>query len=113
MVQDPVEVVIFPIVDMGVDHSHTECSDSVNEKTYAEVTHVAVEEKIAMSRPREEEVNCMMEEAGCGDPLLADGWSQLRFVDVKIDGLPGVVHGLNDSGAQLCVVRAEVIQSLS
>jgi len=101
-----------PILDMGVDHSHIECSDDVNEKTDPVVTRVAVEEKTAMSRPHEEE-DCVMEEAGCRDPLLADGWSQLRYVDVKIDGLPGVVHGLNDSGAQLCVVRAEVIQSLN
>ena len=44
----------------------------MKEKPDAEVTHVAVGEKVVMSKPREEEVNCMMEEAGCGDPLLAD-----------------------------------------
>ena len=100
-------------MDVGVDQSNVVCSNNVKEKPDAEVTHVAVGEKVVMSKPREEEVNCMMEEAGCGDPLLADGWSQLRFVDVKIHGLPEVVHGLNDSGAQLCVVRAEVVRSLN
>jgi len=45
------------------------------------------------------------------DPLLADGWSQLRFVDVHIDGLPYEVNALNDSGCQLCVVKAEVVKS--
>ena len=47
------------------------------------------------------------------DPLLADGWSQLRFVDVHIDGLPYEVSALNDSGCQLCVVKAEVVKSLN
>ena len=63
-----------PILDMGVDHSRIECSDDVNEQMDPVATRVAVEEKTAMSKPHEEE-DCMMEEAGCRDPLLADGWS--------------------------------------
>jgi len=50
-------------------------------------------------------------EEGPYDPLLADGWSQLRFVDVNIDGLPYEVTALNDSGCQLCVIKAEVVKS--
>jgi len=46
------------------------------------------------------------------DELLRDGWSQLRYVDVTIDGLPGSVVALQDSGAQLCVTRADTIKSL-
>ena len=46
------------------------------------------------------------------DPLLADSWSHLRYVEVNIDGLQNKLTALNDSGCQLCVVRAEVIQPL-
>jgi len=36
------------------------------------------------------------------DPLLTDGWSQLRYVDVAVEGLPDNVTALNHSGCQLC-----------
>ena len=48
-------------VDVGVDQSNVVCSNNVKEKPDAEVPHVAVDEKVVMSKPREEEVNCMME----------------------------------------------------
>ena len=47
------------------------------------------------------------------DPLLADGWSQLRYVDVTVEGLPDNVTALNDSGCQLCVIRSEVVKPLA
>ena len=37
----------------------------------------------------------------------------MRFVDVNIDGLPYEVTSLNDSGCQLCVIKAEVVKSLN
>jgi len=40
------------------------------------------------------------------DPLLAYGWSQLRYVDVAVEGLPDTVTTLNDSGCQLCVITS-------
>jgi len=39
------------------------------------------------------------------DSFLSDGWLDLRYVDVNIDGICGTVRGLHDSGAQLCLVR--------
>jgi len=45
------------------------------------------------------------------DSFLSDGWSDLRYVDVNIDGICGTVRGLDDSGAQLCLVRADVVQN--
>ena len=47
------------------------------------------------------------------DPLLADGWSQLRYVEVAVEGLPDNVIALNDSGCQLCVIRSEVVKPLA
>jgi len=38
------------------------------------------------------------------DSILADGWSELHYVEVCIEGLPNTVMALDDSGAQLCVV---------
>ena len=46
------------------------------------------------------------------DPILADGWSRLHFVDVNIAGLSREVAALNDSGAQICVIRADLIENL-
>ena len=40
------------------------------------------------------------------DPLLASGWSHLHYVNVEVDGLSDKVVALDDSGAQLCCVRA-------
>ena len=34
------------------------------------------------------------------DPLLVDGWSQSRYIDVSVEGLPNNVTALNDSGCQ-------------
>ena len=47
------------------------------------------------------------------DPLLASGWSHLHYVNVEIEGLSDKVVALDDSGAQLCCVRADVIASLA
>jgi len=41
--------------------------------------------------------------------FLSDGWSELRYLDVSIDGIPNVIRGLDDSGAQICLIRADVI----
>ena len=46
------------------------------------------------------------------DSFLSDGWSDLRYVDANIDGICGTFRGLDDSGAQLCLVRADVVASL-
>ena len=46
------------------------------------------------------------------DPLLASGWSHLHYVNVEIEGLPDNVSALDDSGAQLCCVHADVVASL-
>ena len=46
------------------------------------------------------------------DSFLSDGWSDLRYVDVNIDGICGTIRGLDDSGAQLCLVRADVVSPL-
>ena len=46
------------------------------------------------------------------DSFLSDGWSDLRYVDVNIDGICGTFRGLDDSGAQLCLVREYVIATL-
>jgi len=46
------------------------------------------------------------------DSFLSDGWSDLRYVDVNIDGICGTFCGLDDSGAQLCLVRADVVAPL-
>ena len=47
------------------------------------------------------------------DAALSDGWSQLRFVDINIEGLSHPVSGLNDSGAQICILRADVVAPLA
>ena len=44
--------------------------------------------------------------------LLAEGWSQMHYVEVNIEGLSDKVTALNDSGCQLCVVRADVTEPL-
>jgi len=41
------------------------------------------------------------------------GWSELRYVQINIEGLPGKVTSLNDSGCQLCVARRDVLKSLN
>jgi len=47
------------------------------------------------------------------DPILADGWSQLHYIDVHIKGLTEPLSTLYDSGAQLCCVDASVIEPLN
>ena len=44
---------------------------------------------------------------------MSDGWSQLRFVDINIEGLSHPFSGLNDSGAQICIVRVDVVAPLA
>ena len=41
--------------------------------------------------------------------FLSDGWSELRYLDISIDGIPNVIRGLDDSGARICLIRADVI----
>ena len=54
-----------------------------------------------------------MDEDEPHDPLLADGWSQLRYIDVSVEGLPNNVTTLNDSGCQLYVIPADVVEPLA
>jgi len=99
-------------------HLASSCPDRVNKtsvKPTPKVTRVSVGDTVVGYGSQEEEICSVMEEAerkDAQDPVLVDGWSELKFVEINVDGLPGVVQGLNDSGAQLCVVRADVIQSL-
>jgi len=37
------------------------------------------------------------------DHILADGWSELRYVDVNIWGIPESIVGLDDSGDSFVV----------
>ena len=46
------------------------------------------------------------------DQILADGWSQLHYLYVNIDGLSRDVAALDDSDAQICVIRADLAQEL-
>jgi len=43
---------------------------------------------------------------------LLDGWSSLHYVDVEVEGLSRPLVALNDSGAQVCCIRADVISTL-
>ena len=47
------------------------------------------------------------------DEILQDGWSCLKYTEVDVDGLPDTVTALNDSGCQLCVVRADTVRPLN
>ena len=40
------------------------------------------------------------------DPVLADGWSELHYVQVAVNGLTETISALCDSGTQLCCVDA-------
>jgi len=46
------------------------------------------------------------------DEILQDGWSCLKYIEVDVDGLSDTVIALNDSGCQLCAVRADTVRSL-
>jgi len=58
-------------------------------------------------------VNDVSDSLSVCDPLWIDGWPQLRYVDVTIDGLPCDIIALNDSGCQLCVIKADVVKPLN
>ena len=47
------------------------------------------------------------------DDFLADGWSELRYLDININGISGDIKALDDSGTQLCLVKTSVIAPLS
>jgi len=47
------------------------------------------------------------------DEILQEGWSCLKYIDVDIEGLADTVTALNDSGCQLCVVRADTVRPLN
>jgi len=53
--------------------------------------------------------NSVVNAGNCVDSFLSDGCSELRYLDVSIDGIPNVIRGLDDSGAQICLIRADVI----
>ena len=55
----------------------------------------------------------MVDEDEPHESLLSDGWSQLRHIDVSVEGLPNNVTALNDSGCQLYVIRADVVEPLA
>jgi len=80
--------------------SGTQC-DVISSDDSGAVAHESVIHKSAVNTEK------------CVDSFLSDGWSKLRYVDVSIDGIPGVIRALNDSGAQICLVRAEVIVALN
>ena len=98
-------------------------SQQVQDKTNPEapeVNHVGLREMYENDVRNDESVTLALMEnkvtvnvdEGPHDPLLAEGWSQLRYVDVLIEGLPEQVTALNDSGCQLCVIRADVAKNL-
>jgi len=43
---------------------------------------------------------------------LQDGWSCLKYIEVDVEGLSDTIIALNDSGCQLCAVRADTVRSL-
>ena len=47
------------------------------------------------------------------DPVLADGWFELQYVQVAVEGLTETISALCDSGTQLCCVDASVIEPLN
>jgi len=47
------------------------------------------------------------------DACLLDGWSEFRYTDVSIDGISNVIRALDDSGAQICLIRTDVIASMN
>jgi len=47
------------------------------------------------------------------DPVLADGWSELHYVQVAVKGLTKTISALCDSGTQLCCVDISVIKPLN
>jgi len=47
------------------------------------------------------------------DRVLADGWSELHYVQVAMNGLTETISALCDSGTQLCCVDASVIEPLN
>jgi len=47
------------------------------------------------------------------DEILQDGWSCLKYIELGVEGLPDTVIALNDSGCQLCVVRADTVRPLN
>jgi len=47
------------------------------------------------------------------DRVLADGWSELHYVQVAMNGLTETISALCDSGTQLCCVDAFVIEPLN
>jgi len=56
-------------------------------------------------------MRCQDGTEGPSDDILQAGWwSYLKYVDVDIDGLLDTVTALNDSGCQLCVVRADAVK---
>jgi len=46
------------------------------------------------------------------DEILQGEWSRLKYIEVDVEGLLDTVIALNDSGCQLCAVKAERVRSL-
>jgi len=86
------------------------------------VTLVSGEMQVDVSRENMDfavqiDESCLFKDKACdveqsADDFLADGWSELRYVDVNINGISGAIQTLDDSGAQLCLVKASVIAPL-
>jgi len=47
------------------------------------------------------------------DACLSDGRSELRYLDVSIDGISNITRALDDSGAQICLIRTDMIASMN
>ena len=45
-------------------------------------------------------------------PYAAGQRNHVKYIEVDVDGLSDAVIALNDSGCQLCVVRADIVRSL-
>ena len=57
--------------------------------------------------------NSVMDDEKLVDAYLTDGWSELRYLDVSIDGISNVIRALDDSGAQICLIRTDMITSMN
>ena len=78
-------------------------------------TSVSADCSKQLATPRHSAVAQAIEsdESAAVDSILADGWSQLQYIDIEIQGVPHQLSALYDSGTQLCCVDAVVIQHLN
>jgi len=57
--------------------------------------------------------NSVMNDAKIVDSFLSDGWSELRYLDISIDGILNVIRGLDDLCAHFCLIQADVIACMN